>query len=136
MSATASPGARLVREVHAWNEEPLRLRAWFWAAGIGVVSFLAVGLGHSWNALLASVGIVGLWIVVTAAADLMPVTLWGTVSLSMSLPVTLAAGMVLPPAWAGLIAFTGACDIREFRGEVGFARALYNRSQVAGSVIL
>jgi two-component system NarL family sensor kinase len=136
MSATASPGARWVREGHPWYEEPLRLRAWFWATGIGVVSFLAVGLGQSWNALLASVGIVGLWIIVTAAADLMPVTLWGTVSLSMSLPVTLAAGMVLPPVWAGLIAFTGACDIREFRGEVRFARALYNRSQVAASVML
>jgi signal transduction histidine kinase len=136
MSATASPGASLIREVQSWYEEPLRLKAWFWAIGIGVVSFLAIGVGRSWNAIFASAGIVGLWIIVTAAADLMPVTLWGTVSLSMSLPVTLASGMVLSPVWAGFIAFTGACDVREFRGEVKFARALYNRSQVAASVML
>jgi signal transduction histidine kinase len=136
MSATTTPRGSLFHEVHAWYEEPLRLRVWFWAIGTGVVSFLGVGLGRSWDALFASIGIVGLWIIVTAAADLMPVSLWGTVSLSMSLPVTLAAGMVLPPAWAGFIAFAGACDVREFRGEVKFARALYNRSQIAVSVML
>jgi signal transduction histidine kinase len=136
MSVTTTPGGSLIHEVRAWYEEPLRLRAWFWVVGVSVVSFLTVGLGRSWNAFFASIGIVGLWIIVTAAADLMPVSLWGTVSLSMSLPVTLASGMVLPPVWAGFIAFTGACDVREFRGEVKFARALYNRSQVAASVML
>src|SRR5438132_4909240 len=104
MSATTTPGGSLIHPAYAWYEEPLRLRVWFWAIGIGVVTVLAVGLGRSWNALFASVGLVGLWIIVTAAADLMPVTLWGTVSLSMSLPVTLAAGMVLPPIWAAFIA--------------------------------
>jgi signal transduction histidine kinase len=54
----------------------------------------------------------------------------------MSLPVTIAAGMVLSPIEAAFIAFVAALDPREFRGEVGFARGLYNRSQVAVSVAL
>jgi signal transduction histidine kinase len=54
----------------------------------------------------------------------------------MSLPVTLAAAMLFQPAFAGLIAFLGAFDSREFSREVTFDRALYNRSQVALCVIV
>ena len=58
------------------------------------------------------------WAVVAAVADLLPVQLWGDVTLSMSLPVTLAAGMVLSPWNAGLVAFVGSSGSREFRREV------------------
>jgi signal transduction histidine kinase len=73
---------------------------------------------------------------VAAVADLLPVQLWGDVTLSMSLPITLAAGMVLSPWEAGLIAFVAALDLREFHREVSLARGLYNRSQIAASVML
>ena len=66
----------------------------------------------------------------------MPVQLWGDVTLSMSLPVTLAAGMVLVSFECGLVAFVAALDLREFRREVSVPRGLYNRSQIAASVIL
>lgn len=71
------------------------------------------------------------WAGVVAAADLLPVRLWGSVTLSMSLPISLAAGMVLSPPEAGLIAFLGSVDPRELRRQVTIWRGLFNRSQVA-----
>jgi signal transduction histidine kinase len=108
----------------------------FILTGIAVVSLLVVGISRERMAIRSDLLAVGLWILVAAAGDLMPVRLWGPVSLSMSLPVTLAAGMVLSPIEAGLVAFVAAFDPREFRGQVSLARGLYNRSQVAVSVAL
>jgi signal transduction histidine kinase len=136
MSATASRRDRAHRTEEARKRESLTVRVWFWVVGIGVAIGLVASIRGSWNKALSNAGLIALWIVVTAAADLMPVRLWGTVSLSMSLPVTLAAGMVLPPSWAASIAFLGALDVREFRGEISIARDLYNRGQVAASVLL
>jgi signal transduction histidine kinase len=53
----------------------------------------------------------------------------------MDMPVLLAAGYVLGPLPAGLIAFAGYIDLREFRGEIGLQRALFNRSQTSLSVM-
>jgi len=75
-----------------------------------------------------------LWLIVVLIADLLPVRLWEDVVLSMSLPVLLAAGMLLSPPEAALVAFVASADIREFRRETTLGRAVYNRSQVALSV--
>jgi signal transduction histidine kinase len=64
----------------------------------------------------------------------MPVPHWDSYSLSVSLPITLAAGMLLTPSLAAMVAFVGACDLRELRAEVSVSRAFFNRSQVAASV--
>jgi signal transduction histidine kinase len=74
-----------------------------------------------------------LWAAVVAIADLSPVNL-GRVTFSMSLPVTLAAGMVFQPVEAALIALVGSFDRREVLGEVRFGRALFNRCQVSATV--
>jgi signal transduction histidine kinase len=76
-----------------------------------------------------------LWAAVVASVDLLPVWVWRSVSVSMSFPVTLAAGMLFPPAEAALIAFIGSFDPRELRGEVSLAKSVFNRSQVAASVM-
>ncbi len=136
MSVTASRHNQIHGSGRSRIQEPAAIRAWFWTVGLGVVTGLGVTVGGAFHGFVSSAGLVALWVAVTAAADLMPVTLWGSVSLSTSLPVTLAAGMLLRPSWAGLIAFCGALDIREFRGEIGIARGLYNRGQVAASVLL
>jgi len=75
------------------------------------------------------------WAAVVGAVDLVPVRVWGSVSVSMSFPVTLAAGMIFLPAEAALIAFVGSIDPRELKGGVSPAKSLFNRSQVAVSVM-
>jgi signal transduction histidine kinase len=75
------------------------------------------------------------WLVVVALADLMPVPIWGSVELMMSFPVLLASAFVFPPYVAGSLAFLASMDVREIRREIPFGRALFNRSNVALSVI-
>ena len=49
----------------------------------------------------------------------------------MSLPVVLAAGMVLPFNQVALVSFVACWDPREFTRRIGLARSLFNRSQIA-----
>lgn len=136
MSVSASSPKFTVGAPPSPHEEPRRVQLVFILTGTLVVTLLSLGLFDEWNVIRGHLAEVLLWAGVAAAGDLMPVRLWGSVSLSMSLPVTLAAGMVLSPVEAGLVAFVAAFDPREFRGEVSIARGLYNRSQVAVSVAL
>jgi signal transduction histidine kinase len=75
------------------------------------------------------------WLVVVALADLMPVPIWGSFELMMSFPVLLAAAFVFPPYIAGILSFAGTTDAREFRHQISAARALFNRSNVALSIM-
>ena len=115
--------------------ESRRLRAYFWIVSCLVGLPLMAWVGAEWEGAWTLAPLLATFVVVTVAADLKPVSVWRSVNLSMSLPVTLAAAMVLPPWAAGLVAFLGACDVREFRGEVSVPRALFNRTQVAASVV-
>jgi signal transduction histidine kinase len=49
--------------------------------------------------------------------------------------VLLAAAFVFPPYVVGLLAFLGSMDMREVRREIPVSRALFNRSNVAVSVM-
>ncbi len=133
MSVTVTTPDKLPRATP--SVEPALIRALFYGAAALLVSMLVGASVAHWPSLTEQVPSLVLWTAVAAVADLLPVRLWGDVSLSMSLPVTLAAGMILAPWLAGLVAFFAAVDTREFRGEVSLARGLYNRSQVAASVI-
>jgi signal transduction histidine kinase len=53
----------------------------------------------------------------------------------MDLPILLAAAFVFGPVPAGLVAFVGLFDPREFKHELSITCALYNRSQKALSVM-
>jgi signal transduction histidine kinase len=77
-----------------------------------------------------------LWAATVAAVDLVPIRVWGSVSVSMSFPVTLAAGMIFLPTEAALVAFVGSFDPRELKGGVSLAKSIFNRSQVAASVMV
>ena len=61
---------------------------------------------------------------------------WGPITLTMSLPVALAVGMLFDPVTAALVAFVSSVDPRELRGKISISRALYNRSQIALSVFV
>lgn len=134
MSATATTHQNLGGGQTAG--ETLSVRVLFYVVTAIIVSTLGVGIARSPGLRVTALAALVLWVIVAAVADLLPVQLWGDVSLSMSLPVTLAAGMVMVPWQAGLVAFIAAMDLREFRREVSLARGLYNRSQVAASVMV
>ena len=134
MSATATTHQNLGGGQTA--SETLSVRLLFYVVTAIIVSTLGIGIARSPGLSASTLAALVLWVVVAAVADLLPVQLWGDVSLSMSLPVTLAAGMVMVPWQAGLVAFVAAMDLREFRREVSLARGLYNRSQVAASVMI
>jgi signal transduction histidine kinase len=76
------------------------------------------------------------WLIVVALADLMPVPIWGSVELMMSFPVLLASAFVFPPYVVGFLAFVGSVDVREVRREIPLGRALFNRSNIALSVMM
>jgi diguanylate cyclase (GGDEF)-like protein len=77
-----------------------------------------------------------LWVALVATAELLPVPVWREARLDLSFPLSVAAAILFPPVVAGSIAFVGACDIREFRGQIPVLRALFNRSQIGLSTAL
>jgi len=75
-----------------------------------------------------------IWVVITAAVELIPVPLWRGTIISMGFPLLMVVAFLYPPSAAGAAAFLAASDPRELRREVGLLRALFNRSSIALSV--
>jgi signal transduction histidine kinase len=71
------------------------------------------------------------WTVLIALVELLPVPAWRTLQVSMAFPLATAVAILYPPGIAGVILFLGSSDPREFRHEVPWLRALFNRTQVA-----
>jgi signal transduction histidine kinase len=71
------------------------------------------------------------WVLACLLADLMYVRIGRSITLSMSLPVVLAAALLHSPAVTALIALLGSLDPREIQGKSSVERILFNRSQVA-----
>ena len=76
-----------------------------------------------------------LWALLVAGVELLPVATWRGLTLSVGFPLLMMIAILYPPGAAGAIAFLGASDPRELRGEVSVTTALFNRSQVALSVM-
>lgn len=76
------------------------------------------------------------WTLIIAVVELLPVPAWKSIQLSIGGPLFMAAAFIYPPEIAGVIAFLGSSDPREFKGAVRPLRALFNRSQIAISVFL
>jgi diguanylate cyclase (GGDEF)-like protein len=74
------------------------------------------------------------WASAIAIIDLLPVTASSDLAFSLSFPVELTAALLYFPPVAALIAFLGAFDTRELRGELPPMKALYIRGQIAFSV--
>lgn len=77
-----------------------------------------------------------LWTLTVALIEAMPVPAWHGLQVSVGFPLLMVVAFVYAPPAAGLSAFFGASDPREFKREVGLLRALFNRSQVALSVLV
>jgi signal transduction histidine kinase len=127
--ATAAPslGDRTTRGVD--DPTPIRLFHWISSATILLVLGLSVVTDEDW--IVANIDTIALWACVTVAADLMFVRIGKGLTLSMSLPVTLAAALLFPVAAAATIAFLGCLDPMELRGESSISRAVFNRCQVS-----
>jgi signal transduction histidine kinase len=76
------------------------------------------------------------WTLTIAVVELLPVPAWKSIQLSIGGPLFMAAAFIYPPEIAGVIAFLGASDPREFKRVVRPMRALFNRSQISISVFL
>jgi len=75
------------------------------------------------------------WAALVALVELLPVPAWRGVQVSVGFPLLMVVALLYQPAAAGLTAFISASDPREFRREVDFLRAVFNRCQVALSVL-
>jgi signal transduction histidine kinase len=114
---------------------PLRERVF--EAGVVIPTVLALGWASS--RVLPSLGRsetedLVIWILLIASVELIPVPLWRGTIISMGFPLLMAVAFLYPPAVAGAAAFLAASDPREFRREVGFLQALFNRSCIALAV--
>jgi signal transduction histidine kinase len=76
-----------------------------------------------------------LWGAVVAVVELLPVSAWRGMQISVSFPVLVAVAFLYPPAAAGLVAMVASVDPRELRREVSFLRAAFNRSQISLAVM-
>jgi len=96
---------------------------------VGVGAWLAQEslLHHSLDVLLwsAAAGAVGLAAIQTPSGQ----------QLGLDMPLLLAAGYLMGPIPAGIIAFAGYIDVREFRHAISLERALFNRAQTSLSVM-
>lgn len=115
--------------------EPLSLRMLEIVGTVVVVVLLASALVTNWDEATELLLELLPWLVVVALADLLPVPIWGSVELMMSFPVLLSAAMVFPAYVAGALSFIGTVDARVVRREISPLRDLFNRSNVAASVM-
>ena len=75
------------------------------------------------------------WAGVAGLVGLATVTFSSGSQLGLDAPLLLAAGYLYGPTAAGLVAFIGYVDTREFRREISLERAFFNRAQISLSVI-
>lgn len=75
------------------------------------------------------------WIITLALLELLPVPAWRGMRLSLGFPIRLAVAVLYPAAVASLVALVGTADPRELRGERRLRDALFDRCQIALSVL-
>jgi diguanylate cyclase (GGDEF)-like protein len=76
------------------------------------------------------------WIVAIAIVDMLPVPTPVGFPFSLSFPLQLSVALIYPAPVAGVVALLGSSDAREFRREIPFLQGVWNRSQIAWSVVL
>lgn len=99
------------------------------------LTLLAAGVATDPERLIGAAPELIVWAAVAALVGLAAVTFVSGSELGLDAPLLIAAAIWFGPVGAGLIAFVGYVDRREFRREVSLERALFNRSQIALSVM-
>ena len=80
-------------------------------------------------------GVLIFWACLIALVELLPVPAWRGLTISVGFPLLMVVAFLYEPVAAAAVALVGASDPREFRREVTVLRALFNRCQVALSVL-
>jgi signal transduction histidine kinase len=75
------------------------------------------------------------WTLAVAIVELFPVAVSRVLQLSLSFPILLGVAILYDPAVAATVALVGTFDSRELHGELRPLTALFNRSQIALSVL-
>lgn len=75
------------------------------------------------------------FMVAVTLVDLIPVPVWGGIQLSLSFPILIGVILIFPPPIAAFITLVGSIDPRELKGQVTPLKAIYNRSQMAVSIL-
>lgn len=75
------------------------------------------------------------WMAVVLVIDFFPIKV-GALFLTLDVPVLLAVAVLYSPEVAASVACVAALDIRELRGGVRVSRAIFNRAQIAISVLV
>src|SRR2546421_11918354 len=114
------------------SQETLVLRAFEAVVIVPTLSVLALLAFRNPSALRPGLA---LWAVTLVIVELLQLPVWRGTQLSMGFPILIAAALIFRPGAAALVAFVGSVDPREMRLEVTLLRALFNRSQVALSVL-
>ena len=133
---TSAAGARkrLPRGSHRPSHS-LELRLAMLAVTVVDLGVLGAGISFTGFDFLESSWELVLWAVAAATVGLAVIHLPSGQTLAMDMPVLLAAGYIFGPIAAGIVAFAGYIDVREFRGEISLERALFNRAQISLSVM-
>ena len=122
-----------VAKDRAHREYNVALTAYKLAVIVPVVVFLVYRLAlhprQLWDAGLL------FWVVAIATVDLMPVPAWGGLHLSLTFPIRLSLAIIYPPAAAASAALVGSFDPRELKREIDPVTAMFNRCQIALSVL-
>jgi signal transduction histidine kinase len=129
--ATTTTSGDLQNSTTRGVDDTFAIRIFQLASSLGILVFLGLLVISERADLEGSLPKIALWAAVALAADLMLVRVGKGVTLTMSLPVSLAAALLFPPAFAAMVAFAGCLDPMEVRGESSVSRAIFNRSQVA-----
>jgi diguanylate cyclase (GGDEF)-like protein len=75
------------------------------------------------------------WIAAIAVVDLLSIDTSIGFPFSLSFPLQLSVALIYPTPVAGAVAFLGSSDWRELRREIPVMQSLFNRAQLAWSVI-
>lgn len=113
---------------------PLSLRVYEWLIVVPLLVWLAVAFLREPSVVADPLLLE--WIVAIAVVDLLPVPTTVGIPFSLSFPLQLSVALIYPPAVAGAIALLGSTDKREFTGGVRLWTALWNRAQIALSVVV
>lgn len=135
MSATTAVTARELPSSSRTPSEPRRLRILEFAGVVPILAFLVWTCTSSWSDVSDLLPSIASWLLVVVVADLKPIPIWGSVEIAISFPVLLAGAFVFPPGVACLLGFAGPLDVRELRREITVMRGLFNRANIAGSVL-
>ena len=110
---------------------------WFYtlSAVVCVIGFCVLGASEITSTVAREWRGLTFWIVLLALVQLLPLRV-EDFALTIDLPVSLAVSFIYPLEVAAAVAFLGAFDLREILSpRVSFDRALFNRAQIALSVV-